>query len=308
MQIGNVFFPYPTINNNLNRNCFNKTSYEFCCNDYSDEEYYYLDDAHININNDTIRKMINNGELGIGLVIECSSTIYRKMFEISLEPKSIKIPISELRDKVEVSCFVYAKKDIEGYMDDDFLEDYQGYSFNLLKNDILAIDDGYTITIDYDDTMDKKVSSIFQVIRKKELDHMQIDKTPKKIIISLPDQEYGYYDNLKNKYDYQNMFFAILAIPALSNALKEIQVNLENGMTDMDAVEIDYIWFASVKGAYKKQFGKDLTEEEFRNVDVVQLSQKLLNNGCLNGIDDLFNIAIGGQLKEEVKEEGEDYE
>lgn len=54
--------------------------------------------------------MIENEMLGVGLIVECSATVYRKMFEIGLEPKNISIPIGELRDKVVISCYVYAKK------------------------------------------------------------------------------------------------------------------------------------------------------------------------------------------------------
>ena len=57
----------------------------------------------------------------------------------------------------------YATKDFV-YSDDDFLDDYEGNSFNIEKYDILGIDDGFSVRINYDETKDKKVSSIFLVI------------------------------------------------------------------------------------------------------------------------------------------------
>lgn len=110
MQIGNKLFPYPTINNIGLRNCFKETTYSFRCNDYSDGQKYVLENACVEINNENIKKLINEGYLGVGLIIECSSTVYRKMFEVSIEPRTINIPIGNLRDKVEVSCYIYAKK------------------------------------------------------------------------------------------------------------------------------------------------------------------------------------------------------
>lgn len=296
MQIGNKLFPYPTINNNTLRSCFKETVYSFKCNDYNDGQNYILEDAHIEINNENIKKKIKEGQLGVGLIIECSATVYRKMYELTIEPQTIKIPIGELRDKVEVSCYIYAKEQIENFNDNDFLEDYDGYCFKIDKNDIIAIDDGYSTIIAYDDSMDKKVSSIFQIIRDKSLQCMVIEKKAKKIVISLPEEEFTYYDNLRKNDNFQNIFFAMLAIPALTYCLKEFQDTVKLGDYELEAIEMEYNWFISVKNAYKKQYNVELTEEVFKNLDVSILSQKLLNNGNLNGIKDLFNISIGRKL------------
>ena len=236
MQIGNKLFPYPTLNNDGLRSCFKETTYSFECVDSNDEKNYLLENAHIEINNDNIKKMIENEMLGVGLIVECSATVYRKMFEIGLEPKNISIPIGELRDKVVISCYVYAKKDIDSYFD----------------NDIIAIDDGFTAIIDYDEDVDKKVSSIFQIIRDRSTDAMGIEMKTKKIIITLPDNEFNNYNSLRATDNYQNIIFAMMAIPALEYCLKELQDRVNFDEVDIDSIEMDYQWFISVKNAYKK--------------------------------------------------------
>ena len=296
MQIGNKLFPYPTINNIELRSCFKETSYAFKCSDYNDGQNYILEDAYIEINNENIKNLIEEGHLGVGMIIECSTTVYRKMFEISIQPQTIKIPIGDLRDKVEISCYIYAKKDIDFFKDDDFLEEYNGYSFKIDKNDIIAIDDGYTTVIDYDESVDKKVASIFQIIRDKSAESMVIEKKAKKIVISLPDDEFTYYDNLRKNDNFQNIFFAMIAIPALTYCLKEFQDSIRTGDYELDSIEMEYNWFVSVKKAYKNQFNVELTEEILKNSNVSVISQKLLNNGNLKGIKDLFDISIGRRL------------
>jgi hypothetical protein len=296
MQIGNKLFPYPTINSSSLRSCFKETIYSLKCNDYNDGQNYILEDTCIEINNENIKKMIDEGQLGVGLIIECSATVYRKMYEVTTEPQTIKIPIGDLRDKVEISCYIYAKKDLENFNDNDFLDDYNGYSFKIDKNDIIAIDDGYTTVIDYDENIDKKVSSIFQIIRDKSSECMLIEKKAKKIVISLPEEEFTYYDNLRKNDNFQNIFFAMIAIPALTYCLKEFQDAVRIGDYELDSIEMEYNWFISVKNAYKKQYDIELTEEVLKNIDVSIVSQRLLNNGNLNGIKDLFNISIGRKL------------
>lgn len=296
MQIGNKMFPYPTINNIGLRNCFKETTYALKCNDYNDGQNYILEDTYVEINNDNIKRLMSEGYLGVGLIIECSTTVFRKMYEITIEPQTIKIPIGDLRDRVEISCYIYAKREIEKFQDDDFLEDYNGYSFKIDKNDIIAIDDGYTTVIDYDESIDKKVSSIFQIIRDKSADSMVIEKKAKKIVISLPDEEFTYYDNLRRNDNFQNIFFSMIAIPALTYCLKEFQDAIRTGDYDLDSIEMEYNWFISVKKAYKNQFNVELNEEILKNTNVSVAAQKLLNNGNLKGIKDLFDISIGRKV------------
>lgn len=296
MRIGNKLFPYPTLNNVVERSCFNNTRYSFECNDYSDEQYYVLEDAHIKINNEILESMIDNGILGVGMIIECSATIYRKMFELKLTPQTIKIGIGNLRDKVVVSCFIYAKQDIDKFANTDFLDDYEDITFKIEKNDIIAIDDGYTTVIDFDESSDKKVSSIFEVIRNKNVETMTVEGNTRSIVISLPEEEFANYNTLSKNDNYQNIFFSMLAIPALNLCLKEIQYNIRLEVYDFDSIEIEYRWFVSIKNAYKKVYGMELTEEIFKMIDTCALSQKLLNNGVLNGVKDLFDLSIRKQF------------
>ena len=125
MQIGNKLFPYPTINKSILKNCFKETRYEFKCEDLIDGQYYILKDACITINNQEIIEMLNKNVLGAALIIECSTTVFRKMYEVNLIPQDIKINIGDLRDKVVVSCYIYAKQEIKSFMNSDFDEDYE---------------------------------------------------------------------------------------------------------------------------------------------------------------------------------------
>ena len=196
----------------------------------------------------------------------------------------------------KICALIKKSNGIDDFMDSDFLEDYAGYSFKLDKNDIIAIDDGYTTSIDYDENIDKKVSSIFQIIRDKSAECMIIEKKAKKIVVSLPEQEFSNYDMLRKNDNFQNIIFAMIAIPALTYCLKDLQDKMKIEEYDMDSIEMDYYWFISVKNAYKKQFGIELTTELFKNAEISVLAQKLLNDGSLNGIKDLFEIAIKKRL------------
>lgn len=301
MQIKNKLFPYPTINNSRLDSCYKDTTYSLEYEQLQEDEYLILKDAHIEINNEAIINLIKEGKAKACVIVECSKSVFRKTYNIGLEPEDIKILISDLSDRVVISSFIYATQDIENYRNNDFLEDYEDYNFYIEKYDIIAIDNGSTIVIDYDETSDKKVSSIFLIIKDTETDkkNMRVE-IGDKIIAYLPEKQFNMYDNMKKNNNYQNIFFSMLAIPILIEALEKIK----NEQYDFDEIELNYRWFRSVKNGFQKKYGYELTEDKFYEIDSAELAQELLNNGTVNAIEDLMkitfgNIMIGGNEDEQ---------
>ena len=290
MQIKNKLFPYPTINNSRLDSCYKDTTYSLEYEQVQEDEYLVLKDAHIEINNEAIINLIKEGKAKACVIVECSKSVFRKTYNIGLEPEDIKILISDLSDRVVISSFIYATQDIENYRNNDFLEDYEDYNFYIEKYDIIAIDNGSTIVIDYDETSDKKVSSIFLIIKDTETDkkNMRVE-IGDKIIAYLPEKQFNMYDNMKKNNNYQNIFFSMLAIPILIEALEKIK----NEQYDFDEIELNYRWFRSVKNGFKKKYGYELTEDKFYEIDSAELAQELLNNGTVNAIEDLMKITFG---------------
>ncbi len=289
MRIGKKLFPYPTINNSKNASCFQNSNFALIYDDVEDDNNLILKNAHIELDNQTLIELFEQGKIDATVIVECSSTIFRKSFKISRIPKDIIVPVMNLRDQVVISCFVYATEDFS-YISDDFLEDYQGYTFNIEKYDILAIDDGFTTKIEYDESKDKKVSSIFSIIKDEFISNnvMKIEPTSKKIVIHLPEEQFGCYENMKNNDNYQEIFFSILTIPALIACLQSIQDQMLYGEVTLDNIHIDYSWFCSIEYAYKNQFNEDLDENKFKKLNVVELSQQLMNYASVTAISDLF--------------------
>ena len=266
-----------------------KSNFALIYDDAEDDNNLVLKNAHIELDNQTLIELFEQGKIDATVIVECSSTIFRKSFKISRIPKDIIVPVMNLRDQVVISCFVYATEDFS-YISDDFLEDYQGYTFNIEKYDILAIDDGFTTKIEYDESKDKKVSSIFSIIKDEFISNnvMKIEPTSKKIVIHLPEEQFGCYENMKNNDNYQEIFFSILTIPALISCLQSIQDQMLYGEVTLDNIHIDYSWFGSIEYAYKNQFNEDLDENKFKKLNVVELSQQLMNYASVTAISDLF--------------------
>lgn len=297
MRIGKKLFPYPTLNNSVELSAYKmNSSFELAFETTNEGELIQMDEVVIlkdvcfKLENDMLLKMYHEGKLECGLIVECSSTIYREMFKIYDKPIDIQIPLNNLNDVVYISSYLYTVEDITGFSNNDFDDDYMNYEFDLDKYDIVAIDDGYKFRIDIDSDLDNKVSSIFTIVRSNRQDErVFFESGESKINIYLSPEYYGEYEQLKKTSVANNVIFGILVIPVLVRCLEEIKI----GYQDIDDIE-DIIeqkkWFKAVCISYEKRTGKKLMLEEFKDKDPFELSQLVLNDSTCKGLSDISSV------------------
>ena len=292
MQIGKKGFPYPILNNAKNFNCYVNDTYALELEEVEDGDNYVLRNVHIETNSKLLKELLSNNKAKAMIMIECSPTLFKHSEEISTEPKDIVIPINKLSGRVEISSITYATDTISDFKCSDFIDDYSGYSFKIEKYCPIALDDGIVSKIEYDDLEDKKVSSIFSVVKSFDSDKklMTVINDDKKIKIELPEHEYENFDRLNGQSIFQHIFFSIIIIPALSMCLKEIQDELKYQNKIIEDIIDVHTWFMSVQNSYKKITGTELTEEIFIALDVLELSQMIMDDCIVNSIDDFHDI------------------
>lgn len=293
MRIGKRLFPYPILNNDRLYSQFKESVFSLEYEELVTDELYSLENIRCNITSEYLIDLIKNGLAEIVVVIECASTMFRHHYILPLEKTTINIPISDLNGKLTVSAYIVATKDIEKYSCKDFLDDYEGYRFSIEKNDILAVDDGFTNKIDFDENEDTKKSSVFVVIKDKTIkdETMHIDFDTSKVIIYLPEEQWNRYEKTKRIGKFQNLYFSILAIPALVYAIQE----LEKKDATLDQLRMDYSWFNAFLLSYKNINNHELTDEEFLTMNAYLEVQKLMNTPVTKALDDIFDLTmIGG--------------
>lgn len=292
MQIGKKGFPYPILNNAKNFNCYLYDTYALEFDEVEENNNYILKNIRIETNSELLKNLLELKKARAMVMIECSSTIYKHSEEISLIPKDIVIPINNLSGKVEISSITYATETIDELSSNNFIDDFSGYKFKIEKYCPIAIDDGITSKVEYDDFDDKKVSSIFSVVKSYDINKkiMTVINDDKKIKIELPEEEYNNFDRLNGQSIFQHIFFSLIIIPALSMCLRDLQeeIKYHNKMIE-DIIDV-HTWFVSVKNAYKKITGQDLSEDLFVSMDVLELSQMIMDDCIINSIDDFYNI------------------
>lgn len=230
MHIGNRIFPYPVLNRNE------------ALSDYVEDSVFKVEfdvdesgapivqngevvfkNLHYTITDASLISLLEQGKMKGAFIVECSASVYRSRFEISTIPYDLKVSAHEINGNVVASCYLYAAEDIANFKSTGFIPEYAGYSFDIDKFDILAVDDGFKFKIDLDPSEDDKVASIFTVVKKEgDGDLMSCVYDEKRIVVQLPAAYYGCYDNIKTKKECNNIAFAMIAIPSLAYCLEDI--------------------------------------------------------------------------------------
>lgn len=298
MQVKDKIFSYPVINKNLLFSSYKKNV--FALNYKNPEEitedgmiFYMIKDCYYSTDSLLIKSLINENKANAVLIVECSSTFYRKKFEILEEPKDIKIPKGELNGNVCVSLFIYAANNFTLNSTEFGDDDYNDINFDIEKYDILGADDGFSFTVERDELEDNVAHSIFSIIKKENSNDNTYDidlSSTKKVIITLSKNDYENYTKIHNDNNYKEVFFSMILIPALIECLNDCKEYLKNENQDLEQYSVNHQWFNSISRSYKKLFGNELTAEVLNNNSAAMLAQQLLGKP--------FSIAMNKLVEE----------
>ena len=308
MHIGNRIFPYPVLNRNEALSDYVETStfkLEFDVDENGAPIVQNGDvifkNLHYTITDAALIALLEQGKIKGAFIVECSASVYRSRFDINSTPCDLKISAHEINGNVVASCYLYATEDIANFQSSGFIPEYAGYSFDIDKFDILAVDDGFKFKIELDPTEDDKVASIFTVVKKEDdSDIMSYDYDAKKIIVRLPAAYYDCYDNIKTKKECNNIAFAMIAIPSLAGCLEDVCSRYYT----LEEILDDQSWFNAICISYKRRTGNALTFEDFESMSKLELAQMVLNSASCNALKDFDNMLLGGMNHPE--EEGDD--
>ena len=298
MRVGKRLFPYPVLNNQSNLSTFMKSYFQFDFNIIQNDGFFIIENVAYITDNETLESLIKQGKAKVVCIVECSASIYRKEFPITNEKTNINIPIHELRDKVVISAYAYAVEDIHDYHDFDFIEDYSEYKFQINKYAILAVDDGFTTRIKYDESEDDKVSSIFLIIKDESnnSENIRIQETPRKINIYLPGNQFDIYDKMKFNEHTKQIFFSFFIVPALMYVFEKIKNR------DIEEVRMDYEWFLSIEKKFIEIYGEDIEEDSLSNISSIEFAQRIMNFPVTKAVDEVFHLTMNTNLGDEYDE------
>lgn len=300
MQLKNRLFPYPILNNNEILSTYLGKCFDLKYALIENETAVLLEGVKFCTNSEYIKSLYENGIIEVVCVIECSQSVSRRCEVVSEQGKTIELAKSDYNGKIEISMFAYAKKDFE-MKADEFQSDYRELSFKIDKYDIVAANDGIVFKINHLDMEDNAAKSIFSITVDESLDDeagYTVSYYGKKIEIYMSRKQFEKYNIVYASQDFKEVFFNMLLVPVLTEALTSIKGELES-QADLDDICDKYTWFYSVKRGYKKQYNKELTKSEYLDMSPIVLAQQLLGNPLGYALTNIVKTINEGKESEE---------
>ncbi|MBW7452865.1 hypothetical protein ACFOLF_13505 [Paenibacillus sepulcri] len=229
---------------------------------------------HFSTNNDELRALVSSQQAFYAAHFECSETRYRNMLTTTDEQFTVDIPGDFVNGRVVIRFFILANATMDHYSNTNFHTDYEGFSFKVIKGDILAI------ALEKEFHAIKKIqpvghiSSIFQVIRNDDRKAPALDYlySEDKIVIRLSRENFDNYNGMRRAGGYEYVLAALIITPVLSSLLEKIK----NSYGDFVLYE-DKRWYKSLKARMKAK-NYDMSKLEEYEKGVVAIAQELIGD------------------------------
>lgn len=223
------------------------------------------------VENDGIKKMIKAGECAYCYHVECPQTRFRAAYVTIDNTFKISLKDSTINGEVQICPFIVAMQDIDMYENILFSNTYKGFTFNIEKGCKLSVGTMTTAFIEKDREDFANVPSIFSIIKNIEGKYLEVDINKDKIIISLPEEEFNNYKNLRYNYAMNPIIYSMIITPSLVYLIEKLKD------CDQDYYEYENLrWFRALRKILLK-FNVNIDDGGLENRESVELAQMLID-------------------------------
>lgn len=289
MQIRNKYYPYPVI---VEGGEYYVDSEFTSSVDQSMDGYNIKLKLQAKLKNEELESMLQNGDVEIIHHIECPQTCYREIKRTSDFETSHLLEDTKVNGVVQICTFLVAGRNISKYTNEKFSSDYRGFRFNIEKGCVLAIGNQYNLRINKIKDDLANASSIFSIVPDKDplVVNMSVDLGQQKIVVSLPEKNFNQFSNIQGLMEVQPVLHSMVIIPALMHTFSELRAS-----GDQLFLYEDYRWFRSLRKACNA-IDVEIDEESLKNIDLLKVSQQLLNGPISKGIE--YFSTTGGSYED----------
>lgn len=140
MRIGSRIYPYPVLNKEVQYSGYNpeqEFSLNIALNDnksvFQSNRKIILKNVSYSLSVPELQQLIDDEKAKAYVIVESPITSVRHKFEVSQKPVDIELSKGDLLGDVEVSSYIVATQNIEGFYSDSFLDVYKDYTFDVDK-------------------------------------------------------------------------------------------------------------------------------------------------------------------------------
>ena len=288
MNITNRLFTYPVLSDEKDdfKSCVFEVDFASCMEGVNSLKLTF----DVVMDCPEIEDMILKGQAEYVIHLECSTTAYREVLKSISKRIEHVIPIGRITGSFDVVAFVILKKNVFGYMCQDWDDDYLDMKFSLSQGSILAYQNlpGLNITKDFEEFVN--AGSIFTVYKKISEDDkpIEVNLESNKIRIGLTTKDYDVYTTYAGKNQLQSIFHAMLVLPTLVFVFEELK---------QDGGEEQYhskAWFIALEKSYAKRglnFMHEVLNTDKNSITLAQEAMELPISKAFSQIPMFYDIS-----------------
>lgn len=271
----NRLYPYPILS--INHDDYKDNTFDVEELELSYDSVTATVEGIVKINDETINNLILDNSIGLFCHIECSTTKYRKIFQVEqndLPNFKIEIPLKDICDVVEICFVLVANNNIEDYKNNNLNDSYNEVKINLYKYSTLGYTDTFAYEIKKSLNTNGDIPSIFDITKSETEQETTFDYlNGDKIKVFLPAADYNIYIDTKG--DAVRIKQMMTVVPALEEIFEAIRNS--DDRADFES----HGWFPVLEKTLSKMQGYEdgFDSEEFKNnPSMFRLAQKLLKS------------------------------
>lgn len=288
MQISSRQYPHPVLS--YYSDDFPNSEFQASLKN-SKTQTTYLFDAECVTSSEGIQQLITRGKAKYAFHFECQTTRYRRIFSSFDNKFTFQLPAQDVDSKVQICAFIIATDNIDNYMLNEFHPDYEGFSFQIKKGDILALDMERSFYAEKEIDPLRRIPSIFSIQpnRNDEAQAIEVDSSGNKIVIKLSLHNFDQYKTISLNSSLQPLLSSMIVIPALVSILEMLK-NEQNADNDYEECR----WY-QVISTRLKDFGIELGDHNFEQESTISIAQKLIGDPLTQSLGALMNFEDEGE-------------
>lgn len=290
MKFNNISLPYPVLGNNDDvYPLLGSDSIKMADPVKTATEYVF----HVELvqRNKNIADLVTSGKAEYACEITCNTTFLRRCIHSDLPCFDIHLSRKEVNGRINFNCFIAVKEVICNYSNEDFNEDYHGFSFDLEPGDLLAVfpSSFYNINVKFDKLF--AAGSFMQIVEAANgIEKTWFNLDEDKILIEMPHELFEKYIQIGNA------FSEVIHSSIVHNALVYALCNLA------DYAESGKVWADSLMQRLQEPQFQQYDPDTLKNdmTMVYRLADELLQDPYKRLLDSLerINDSINGEVED----------
>lgn len=187
--------------------------------------------------NKDIAQLVNEGKAEYACEVTCRGTFLRRCYKSSTPHFDITLGRTEVNGRIEFQCFIATCQPIPNYSNDDFNEDYHGFTFDLETGDMLAVFPlaWWNANVKFDKLY--AAGSFMQIVEAGDgIDKTWFNLNEDRILIELPHDLFVQYQRIGNSFP--EVIHSSLVHNALVYALSNLSEYQETGKLWADSLQL----------------------------------------------------------------------